>query len=279
MHLVLLLLAVQTPSGWIVLDADPGTRVLLGQRELGSVPLGRTGLPAGKQTLTLIHQDQRRDVTVDVAPNDTRIYRIGKGHGRYLGHTTPTPKPLHHCRANPHVVGAIDLIDRLEFARAAQRLQRAIEHHANCEEDLVRVYELKGVIDTINQERERARRAFEIVRTLDPDFRIHPGAPAKIAQTWNTATPKTLTMNVAPIVEHDGWLRIRGDTKDELRLADHVRVLVDLPDDPHPITRHADLDHEGRFETRLPAVPHATIEIILADRWGGTLRRIRRESP
>jgi hypothetical protein len=70
----------------------------------------------------------------------------------------PAPTPIESmvgpntadCRPNPHVARAQEQYDRLEFDRAGQTLQRAIEHPRNCKTDLVQIYRLKAQIDAIN---------------------------------------------------------------------------------------------------------------------------------
>ncbi len=272
---LLLALSLQTSSGFVVLDAEEGTRVFLGKRLLGTVPLGRTRVPAGDLELTLERDGARRVIEVRVEPNATRYLRIGPKRAGYEGQRAMTKAG--YCRRNPHVVGASDMFDRLEFDRVARRLQRAIEAPSNCPADVVRIYELKGYVDAINGERERAKRALEIVRVLDPEFALAPDAPRKIVEIWEAAPKESkLLLRVAPPVVKDGWIRIEGSTEDTLVLGDHIRVFLWVADGGAPITRRAELTPDGRFATAVPAAAGGgAIDVVLADRWGGALRTHR----
>jgi hypothetical protein len=135
------------------------------------------------------------------------------------------------CRANPHLSRAKDEYERLEFDRAARTLQRAIEYSRNCKWDLAEIYRLKGFVDSVNSERERCQRAFEILLALDPSYTMPGNVPPKIRSCFEDALQvaparRTLAIRHQPPQTALPNAPVGVDVRviDPLRLVDKVQV-------------------------------------------------------
>lgn len=135
------------------------------------------------------------------------------------------------CRPNPHLSQAKDEYERLEFDRAGRTLQRAIEYSRNCRSDLAGIYRLKAFVDAVQAERERCRRAFEIVLALEPEYRVPSEVPPKIRNCFNEALRVPAERREIRLI-HTGPSEVQPSSPamltvgvvDPLRLVDQVQV-------------------------------------------------------
>lgn len=135
------------------------------------------------------------------------------------------------CRSNPHLGGARELYEDLQFDEAAQKLQRALEFANNCRWDLGEIYRLKAFVDAINGERERCHRDFEIFLALSPDYKMPADIPPKIRDCFedaNAVAPSRrelgLKLQAPTNVQPNAPVALAVEVVDPLRLVDQVKV-------------------------------------------------------
>jgi hypothetical protein len=188
------------------------------------------------------------------------------------------------CRPNPYLSRAKDQFDRLEFDRAAQSLQRAIEHAQNCKWDLSEVYRLKAFVDAVNDEKERCQRVFEIVLALNPDYQVPDEVPPKIRKCFEAALrvpaerrSLSLTHTAPPESMPSAPISIPVSLVDPLRLVDELRVYFRRAGVPVYTLVTVRADESVSLVIPGLAVPpdedgYALEYFVRAvDRWGGTL--------
>jgi len=76
--------------------------------------------------------------------------------------------------------------------QSAQAMMRAASEADLCPEVYATLMALKAHVDARNKEQERCARAFEIVRTLAPEYVLAPGTEPEITGCFNKAQPKKL---------------------------------------------------------------------------------------
>ncbi|MFO0727612.1 MAG: hypothetical protein U1E65_27790 [Myxococcota bacterium] len=191
------------------------------------------------------------------------------------------------CRHNPHLSRARDSYRGLNFEDVAAVLQRAIEYWGNCRQDLIEIYQWKGTIDALFDERERCLRDFEILLALDPKPVLPPDAPARVAACLARAQAE-------PAEKRRLELQIAGPARARPKHPVPIEVTVE---DPLRLTQEVWLfyrrqglkvftvaqaradDHSTLVIPALALLPdeggyRVEYFVRVVDRWGGTLAEV-----
>ncbi len=149
----------------------------------------------------------------------------------------PRPKadPKWQCRPSGHVRTAMHHYANGNLPQSAQAMMRAASEADLCPEAYATLMALKAHVDAKNGEHQRCTRAFEIVRTLAPEYVLAPGTEAQITACFDKAKPKKLGLSGITSSRGGGLVTFKGTVHDELRLASRLKVQVRFKDGVAPL--------------------------------------------
>ena len=79
-----------------------------------------------------------------------------------------------YVSANRYLQEAKILYDNLQYREAMKRLKKAIKAKGNKRRDIVEIYKYMGFIYIVQGQKKHARRAFELLLKVNPDYEMNP---------------------------------------------------------------------------------------------------------
>lgn len=137
--------------------------------------------------------------------------------------------PPGDCRPNPPLENARVQIEGARPQAALADVHQAHMRRGNCRSQMLENYRLKAMIESLLGDAERCRRAFEVLLTLEPRFKLPPVSAeslkaclAKAEETPGERRRLQLTLGRTRRDKEVLWLPFT--LTDPLGLTDHVRV-------------------------------------------------------
>jgi hypothetical protein len=189
--------------------------------------------------------------------------------------------PPGECRLNPALEQARVSIEGERPTAALADIHQAHMRRGNCRAQVIENYRLKAMIESLLGDKDRCRKAIEVLLAIDPKFALPKVSKEGLRDCYADAAqgPKdkrALGVTLGRTAKKDGELQLPLTLIDSLGIVDHARVYFRVKGSG----RYAAIDFLPS-ESKDAAIPlllgpknaAASIEVIvhLLDAWDGVL--------